>query len=98
MGRLVNVVLPSGRVVAVDEDVAKQGQLSTDVDLSGQVAEGLNQERSSGLVEGLKAAGEGALDTASLGLYGAARGMLDPEGARTMRIRAQERPGSRLIG
>ncbi len=100
MGRLVNVVLPSGRVVAVDEDVAKAGQLSRDTlgSEAASVEARSNTEQSSGLVEGLKAAGEGALDTATFGLYGAARGALDHEGAEDMRIRAQERSGSRLVG
>ncbi len=100
MGRLVNVVLPSGRVVAVDEEVAKVSQLSRDTveQEAAGVTSGLNAERSSGVGEGVKAGLEGAADTASFGLYGAARGALDPEGARNMRIRGEERSGSRLLG
>lgn len=100
MGRLVNVVLPSGRVVAVDEEVAKASQLSQDAgaQLGQQAANDLNAERSSGVVEGLKAAGEGALDTVSFGLYGATRAHLDPEAGRTSAIRAEERSGSRFVG
>src|SRR5574338_1449699 len=100
MGRKVNVVLPSGRIVSVDEDVAKAGHLSTDttVQVGHQEAERGNEERSSGIVEGLKATAEGAADTLTFGAYGAARQEFDPEGARTMRIRAQERPGMRFLG
>lgn len=100
MGRKVNVVLPSGRVVAVDEDVALASQLSQDTlaEEAASSAQRLNKERSSGLIEGAKASLEGAADTLSLGMYGAVRGVIDPEGARNMRIRAQERGGARLLG
>ncbi len=100
MGRKVNVVLPSGRVVSVDEDVAKTSQLSRDT--LGQEAAGVearsNTEQSSGVVEGLKAFGEGALDTVTFGGYGAVRGAIDPGGASDMRIRAEERSGARFLG
>ncbi len=101
MGRYVNVVTSDGRVVSVPEEVAEASGLP-DADRSGDTAAEyagqLNEERSSGVIEGLKAAGEGALDAATGGGYGKAREAIDPEGARTSRIRAQERPGARLAG
>lgn len=103
MGRKINVVLPSGRVVAVDEDVAQAaGNADTNLEaqqrLAGQETERLNAERSSGVVEGGKAALEGAADALTFGGYGAARRVLDPEGARNMQIRGQERSGARFLG
>lgn len=94
------MVLPSGRVVAVDEEVANAGQFSRDTQgqVAAEEAERLNAERSSGVVEGLKAAGEGAADAASFGLYGAIRGQIDPEGARDMRVRGEQRGTERFIG
>jgi hypothetical protein len=84
----------------VPEEVAQQGQLNRDTQaaLGEQENARLNAERSAGIVEGAKAFVEGAADTLSFGLFGAGRELLDPEGARTMRIRAEERGGARFLG
>jgi hypothetical protein len=96
----VNVVLPSGRVVAVDEDVAAASQLSRDTTAqeAAQVTGDLNEERTSGIAEGAKAAGEGLADTLTGGLYGAVRGAVDTDYRRNAAIRGQERGGSRFLG
>ncbi len=96
--RLINVVQPDGTVVAVPEDVAQRAQAETATPEHEAAIGTLNEERSAGIVEGVKAAGEGALDAATLGAYGAVREAVDPEGARNVRIRAEERPGARMLG
>lgn len=92
--------MPSGKVVAVDEDVAAAGKLSRDTlgQEAAQVTADTNEERTSGVAEGAKAFAEGALDTATLGIYGAARGALDPDYARAEQARAENRGGARLAG
>lgn len=104
MGKTVNVTLWDGKVVSVPEaDAARLTAARTAVPLTGGENAKLveardNADSSSGIVEGLKAAGEGALDTATLGGYGKLREAVDPEGARDSQVRAQERPGMRLAG
>lgn len=80
--------------------MASASQLSRDTVLqeAGDLTAASNAEQSSGVVEGVKAGLEGAADTATFGLYGAVRGAIDPEGARDMRVRAQERSGARFVG
>ncbi len=100
MGKLVNVVLEDGSVAAVPEEIASRSTLSRAS--AGQEAVGaaakLNEERSSGIGEGVKAGLEGFADTFTGGAYGGIRGGLDPDYARNMSIRAQQRGGSRLVG
>lgn len=100
MGRLVNVILPSGRVVAVDEEVANAGKLARPnvVAEAQPLTQQLNEERSSGIAEGVKAAGEGFADTATFGIAGLVHGALDPDYRRNAAIRAQERGGARFLG
>lgn len=99
MGK-VNVVLPSGEVVTVDKETADASRFerSSGEYEAQQATAAVNEERSSGFVEGTIAAGEGALDAVSGGIYGQGRALFDPEGARNMRIRAEERSGMRLLG
>lgn len=102
MGKLVNVVTPSGRVVSVPEEEANglQGASSSDVAETGR--EQLNEDRSSGFGEGAKAFGEGLADTATFGGYGKAAEMYsDQTGsdwAGNMEQRGQRRPGARFLG
>jgi hypothetical protein len=98
--RKVNVVLSDGSIVAVDEDIAKQSQLSTDTgaQMAAQVTEEENARRSSGVTEGIKAAFEGWLTIMTFDLVDAAAGHTHPEYARNSRIRARHRPGPRLVG
>lgn len=104
MGKLVNVILPGGRVVSVPEEVASKiagndvAHTESLSEASGRSTSELNKERSAGVVEGIKAAGEGFADAATLGAYGRAINWADPAGASNMEIRAQERPGARLAG
>lgn len=103
MSKLVNVVLPGGRVVSVPEEVANKisgndvAHTETLPEAGARETQDINTERSSGVVEGLKAAGEGFADAATIGAYGAIRNAIDPN-ARNSQIRAQERPGARLAG
>ena len=103
MGKLVNVVLPGGRVVSVPQEVA-DNIAGNDVAHTENLAEAgarstqdINTERSAGLGEGFKAAAEGFADAATLGAYGQIRAAVDPN-ARNSQIRAQERPGARFLG
>jgi hypothetical protein len=94
----VNVILPGGRVVSVDEgDATELRRETTEEQTSRQVAAS-NEERSSGVGEGLKAFGEGLADTATLGLYGKVASAANPEYGRDMAIRGQERSGARGLG
>lgn len=103
MGKLVNVVLPGGRVVSVPEEVANKIS-GNDVahqeslpEAAARSTSSLNEERSSGFIEGVKAAGEGFIDTATIGAYGRIRAAVDPN-VRNSQIRSEERPGARIFG
>jgi hypothetical protein len=103
MGKLVNVVLPGGRVVSVPEDVAKEAQgggtshtQSLDEAAASETS-AVNEERSSGVGEGVKAGLEGFADAATLGAFGKVMAT-DADYGRNAQIRAQERPGSRFAG
>lgn len=103
MGKLVNVVLPGGRVVSVPEELANK-IAGNDVAHTEGLAEAgarstqdINAQRSAGAVEGIKAAAEGFADAATIGAYGRIRELVDPN-AINSQIRAQERPGARLLG
>jgi hypothetical protein len=104
MGKLVNVVLPNGKVVSVPEEVANQlnkndvAHVESLAEASGRAVTNINTERSSGVVEGIKAAAEGFADAATIGGYGQLKALVSPEDARNAQIRAQERPGARLLG
>lgn len=104
MGKLVNVVLPSGKVVSVPEELANkinQTTIAHTEDSNSAAAREvgtLNEERSAGLGEGIKASVEGFADAATFGGYGALKAYGDPEAGRNAQIRAQERPGARLAG
>lgn len=107
MGRLINVVLPGGKVVSVDEDVARAirgdevAHVESQAEGAARSTADINRERSSGFAEGAKAAVEGFVDSATLGGYGALRGLdsaEDSDFTRDAQIRAQERRGSRLAG
>jgi hypothetical protein len=104
MGKLVNVVLPGGRVVSVPEEVANKisgndvAHTESLPEAGARSTQDINAERSSGPVEGIKAAAEGFADAASLGAYGQIKSWADPVDAANSQIRAQERPGARLAG
>jgi hypothetical protein len=100
VGRLVNVVLPSGKVVAVDEDVARASKLAAPsvTQEAAPLTQQLNEERTSGVAEGAKALGEGLADTLTGGLAGGIHGALDQDYRRNAAIRGQERSGSRFAG
>lgn len=103
MGKLVNVVLPGGRVVSVPQEVADKisGNDVAHVEGLGEAGaratQDINTERSEGALEGIKAAAEGFADAATIGGYGRVRQWVDPN-ARNSQIRAQERPGARFLG
>lgn len=100
MGRKVNVVLPGGRVVSVDEELAGKAQLPTasteaEADIAKQQ---LVEERTSGFGQGAAAFGEGLADAVSGGAYGWAAGNIDPAYGEEMAERGEERAGARFAG
>lgn len=108
MGK-VNVVLPSGRVVAVDEDIAAQAQGDLVHQESGPEAatrEAEAERRASYEDHPVAAALEGAADTLTLGGFGkAAQGVaqiFDPYGAQKVQQQmggiAEYNPGARTAG
>lgn len=101
MGK-VNVISPTGEVVSVDEKVAERLPKATSKQVADAAAEKRNEELSSGVVETGKALGEGFLDAASFGVYGAAKtGLADFTGAgfgRDYRVRAEQHPVARTVG
>jgi hypothetical protein len=105
MGKLVNVVLPGGKVVSVPEELAEATQFggTSHYQTLGEATTAdttqLNQERSAGLGEGITAAAEGFADAATGGLAGRIAQYAEGEDyTRNSRIRAKERPGARLAG
>jgi hypothetical protein len=102
VGKLVNVVLPSGRVVSVpeEESAGLPGADASEIAETGRAD--INAARSSGVIETAKSAGEGLLDTLTFGGYGKAREMrseqLGDSDVQDMRIRAQEHPVARFAG
>lgn len=98
----VNVQLPDGRVVSVDQDEATHLQQAQSSDVASAGRAETNRIESSGVVNTLEAAGEGALDTVSFGGYGKLQELradqLNTSGARDMEARAQAHPVARFAG
>lgn len=106
MGKLVNVVLPGGKIVSVPEE-----QLTPDVkgavtpvnpaDTQQRVNEATREEEFSGLGHQVSAGIGGFLDTASFGGYGKmAEALTGDSGdlSSLMQKEAQENRGSRFVG
>ena len=101
MGKLVNIVLPGGRVVAVPEEDARAGTFreQTGEEATQQQAEKVRLEEHSGGLNLLRATAEGFADTATGGAYGkVAPELLGDEFKREMQVTAQEHPYGRLGG
>ncbi len=104
MGKLVNIVLPDGKVVSVpEESVARiqgmhAGKVETDQGAAARSVDASNKERASGLGQGVKTALEGAADALSGGIVGKVASYGDADYAAEMQNRGQNRPGARMAG
>ncbi len=101
MGKRVNIVLPGGEVVSVDEDKANEGTYRRES--AGEVyntAKGRAREEEHGGVLSTVVAGvEGAVDAATLGIGGKiAKKVFGDEYAHDYESRAQEHPIARGLG
>src|SRR5690242_1029360 len=98
MGKLVNVVTSTGKVVAVPEEEATLLQQEAPDQATQRAIAEKDAADNAGVVSTLKAAAEGGLDTLSLGAYGKIEGALSPEAARQSAIRAEQHPYARGAG
>ncbi len=102
MGKLVNVVLPDGKVVSVPAEEAEVGNLRPESgeEAAQRVGEAAKHAAYAGAGNAALATGEGFLDMVTGGGYGKLRdlGPGDGEGVAAMRGRAQVHPGSRFAG
>lgn len=95
-----NVVLWDGTVAAVDQELADRlagsgkAHPETQVEENSRLVGQYNAENTSGL----RAAAEGAADTASFGLYGTIATRLDDESRAHYQVTAQEHPLARFAG
>jgi hypothetical protein len=104
LSKLVNVVLPDGRTVAVSaEDAGRisgagRGRQETDQEDISRATASANAERASGLAEGAKTLVEGGLDGLSGGAFGKIAGAFSPEYGEDLANRGQQNPGLRMLG
>ncbi len=104
MGKLVNVVLPDGKVVSVPEEAVTRvqgmhaGKIEGDQGAAARSVDASNKERASGIGQGVKAAVEGAADALSGGIVGKVASHGDADYAAELQNRGQNRPGARMAG
>lgn len=105
MGKLVNVVLQDGSVHAVSEEDAarlsagRYGHAESTGEQAERARADVQAEEHSGIGSKVGAFVEGAADMATGGLAGKAEGYFGGEDvAQNMQARAQENPGSRMLG
>jgi len=104
MAPRINVVLPNGKVVSVDEETALRLEGSNRVRRE-TVGEGIdratrdaNAEAASGFGQGLATVAEGVADGLTFGLYGKVAANVSEDYAEGMRNRATHNPGLRAVG
>lgn len=104
MGKLVNVVRPDGKTVAIPEEDAQRLTASgytkpeTDQAATARVLEAKNEERASGFNQGVKAFAEGGLDALTGGGFGKIAGAISPDYAEDLANRGEHRPYVRAAG
>lgn len=98
----VNVTLPDGRVVSVDQEDATRLNQAQDSDVAAVGRGDINAAESSGIGNTVAAGLEGAADTLSFGGYGKLQELrsdqLEDSGATNMEQRAQNHPMARFAG
>lgn len=101
-GLQVAVETPSGFTApaSLDDVQAAEGDLplATQADVGAEEEKAYLAREYGGSGEGLKAFGEGVLQGASLGGYGALQRLLEPEAAERSRARAEVQEGPRFAG
>ena len=104
MGRTVNLVLSNGRVVSVDEDVAKEASktgtthIESDAEGGDRLATAANKEELSGIGHAAEAGLYGALDTVTFGGFGKLATSGDGADAQYYRALADEQSTARGVG